>query len=105
MDPLMLRSRASWLWNGIVDLLLPPRCAECGEGLGPEDAANPLASALCPPCRTSFDRMQRGGCTLCQAAPPAVMLGETERCGACAGRPSPLAACLASVAFRGDAES
>jgi ComF family protein len=103
-----VKSRARWLWSGVVDLLLPPRCAECDGELESSDSRDPLATTLCRACRTRCERLEQGLCVLCQAAPPATILTQTpgaaERCDACATRPSPLEACLASVAFRGDAE-
>ncbi|MBW2272220.1 MAG: ComF family protein [Deltaproteobacteria bacterium] len=98
------KNKALWLWKGLVDLLLPPRCADCGIGIEAACSGDPLAPALCHVCRSRLDMLGCAVCALCQASPPATMLGETERCGACAGRSSPLAACLASVAYRGEAE-
>jgi ComF family protein len=98
------KSRLSWLWGGAVDLLLPLRCAECGAGLAGGSRGDPIASVLCRVCRGRLEMLERDLCVLCQAAPRATVLGEAQRCGACAGRSFPLAACLASAAFSDGSE-
>jgi ComF family protein len=80
-----------WL-RGLLELALPPVCADCGAAV--------LASAvLCARCDARLPRLPLDGCPRCQR--PGTRGAE---CGACAGRASPLAACCAAVAYQGDVE-
>jgi len=81
-----------WL-RGLVELLLPSCCAGCGVGV--------CASAvLCAACDARLPRLPANGCPRCQRA-----VRRGAACGACAGRASPLAACIAAAAYAGDVES
>ena len=88
-------------WRGLLELLLPARCATCR-------AAVVDSAALCPQCSASLPWLPRDGCTLCQARLQAT--GPTPadppraRCATCARRATPLDACWAAVAFDGEAE-
>lgn len=127
--PWPLRDRAQdsrrWLaelWGGALDLLLPATCASCG-------ASTQACDALCEGCDRKLPRLAADSCTLCQSVrvTPAG-LGEDESenenadenadgragvnagpcgylCASCRFTPSPLAACVAAVAFSGDVGS
>lgn len=84
----------SVLWRGVLDLALPPSCANCGASLD----AN---AALCPNCDRRFERIAIGLCPLCQEV---AAMSKGESCAACAASASPLTACVAAVRYAGDAE-
>ena len=83
------------LLRGLLELALPAACAACGAGV--EEGA-----ALCRRCDAALPRIPRNLCPLCQSAPVTDNAGP---CRACAGASSPLAACVAAVAFAGDVET
>jgi ComF family protein len=80
-----------WL-RGLLELALPPSCASCG-------TAVPASAVLCAACDARLPRFAAGGCPRCQR--PAT---RGAPCSACAGRASPLAACIAAAAYAGDVE-
>lgn len=80
-----------WL-RGLLELLLPPRCAGCG-------TAVPASALLCAACDARLLRLAAGGCPRCQR--PGT---RGAPCGACARLTSPLAACVAAAAYAGDVE-
>jgi ComF family protein len=86
---------------GLLDLLLPARCAACGAP--PEDR-----TALCPGCSANLPRLPIEGCSLCQtrlaSRRASTAAAVPRRCVACEGRRSPLYACIAAVALDGEAE-
>jgi ComF family protein len=79
------------LLRGLVDLVLPPRCAGCR---GPAD------TALCVRCAARLPRIPASHCRLCQEREACAPL---PRCGPCQARRRPLDACLAACWFEGDA--
>jgi len=79
-------SPARW-GAGLLDLVLPPACAGCGEA---------SSVPLCDPCRRGLAWIPGRACTSCQARAP---LPGSDRCGGCALRPSPLEACTAACWF------
>ncbi len=81
------------LLRGLLDLVLPPACAGCGCGVTPPQV-------LCAACAVRLPRLPRDACVRCQAAPagPGGL-----RCVACASRSGGLGACVAEVAFAGEA--
>lgn len=86
-----------WLhevWQGALELALPPTCASC---------AAPVAAgaALCRPCDARLERIAVPSCRLCQQ----VEVARDLFCGACEISASPLFACVAAVRFAGDAET
>lgn len=81
------------LWHGLVDLLLPPACAACG------DAAEDL---LCARCAARLPRIPGGRCALCQER-EAAAAERWPRCLGCARRRGPLQACVAGCWFEGEA--
>lgn len=86
---------------GLVDLLLPARCAACG--VTTEDRA-----ALCPGCSANLPRLPLEGCSLCQTRlhPTRATPAESppRRCASCEARRAPLDTCIAAAAFDGQAE-
>jgi ComF family protein len=79
------------LLRGLVELLLPARCAGCR---GPADAS------LCPRCAARLGRIPVSHCRLCQERPAS---GPDARCRTCHSRRRPLDACIAGCWFEGDA--
>jgi ComF family protein len=82
------------LLHGLLELLVPPSCAACGAGVEGD-------AALCRRCDAALPRLPRSLCLRCQAVTPT---GPGDLCGACAAAASPLAACVAAVAFADDVE-
>lgn len=80
------------LLTGLVDLLLPRRCARCGRKC---EAGAPL----CEPCAARLIRLPSSGCLRCQGPVP----GPQPCCAACTARPGPLRACVAEVVYAGEA--
>ncbi len=83
------------LWQGALEITLPPSCAYCGMAL--RDVA-----PLCGDCDDRIKRIPAGQCRLCQkvqACPPASI------CAACELGASPLHACVAAVHFAADVET
>jgi ComF family protein len=76
---------------GLLDLLLPPRCAGCG---------GPARAALCPPCGLRLPRIPRHHCTSCQRRPA---IPPSSRCSACQRLRRPLDGCIAGCWFEGEA--
>jgi ComF family protein len=74
---------------GLVDLLLPERCAACGA----EEAA------LCEACRAALPRLQAPLCERCGAP----VAWPVSRCRECAGRRLGFATARAAVAYEGAA--
>jgi ComF family protein len=68
----------------LLDLLYPPRCAACREGLD-SSAEEPF----CPTCRDAIDPVPPG-CARCGLPGPAPV------CGACLAAPPPFVACRAA---------
>lgn len=69
----------------LLDLLFPPRCPLCGEGLAGGDGAG--QGGLCPPCWTGLALPGEPSCTLCQRPLPsedASHHAEALRCAECA---------------------
>jgi len=79
------------LARGLLELLLPPRCAVCR---GPADAA------LCGRCSARLPRIPASHCCLCQERPACA---PDARCAGCRPRRRPLDACIAGCWFEGDA--
>ena len=73
----------------LLDLVLPRRCAACGEG----------EELVCAGCRAALRRLDGPLCARC-GAPTAWPL---ERCRECAGRRVPFASARAAVAYEGPA--
>ena len=73
----------------LVDLLLPDRCAACGEG----------EALVCASCRAALRRLGPPLCARC-GAPTA---WPVERCAECAGRRLAFASARAAVAYEGPA--
>ena len=83
------------LARGLLDLVLPPRCAGCSRALT-------ARGALCAACDRALARIDRSACPGCQdAASP----GPGARCDACVVASGPLDACCAAVWFEGAAAS
>ena len=84
------------LWKGLLDLVLPARCAGCSAWIAEEKGA------ICSACRGRLPWLAVDSCRLCQQAPrePA-----GTRCAACTQGNSPLDGCVAGVAFSGEIES
>jgi ComF family protein len=80
---------ASGFAAALLDLLYPPRCAACREGLG-SSAEEPF----CPICRGAVDPVPPG-CALCG------LPGPDPVCGACLAAPPPFVACRAAGLFGG----
>ena len=90
-----LRGAARGSFAGLLDLVVPPRCAAC-------DACPGSTSALCQSCNRRLQRIPLGRCALCQTAPVPEPGGF---CSACDGARRPFVACIAAVAFAGDLEN
>jgi ComF family protein len=73
----------------LLDLVLPRRCAACGEG----------EELICAACRAALRRLDGTLCTRC-GAPTVWPVG---RCRECAGRRVPFASARAAVAYHGPA--
>ena len=82
------------LLHGLLELLLPAACAACGAGVEGD-------AALCRRCDAALPRLPRNLCLRCQSATPT---DPGSLCRACASAASPLAACVAAVAFADDVE-
>ena len=80
---------ASGFAAALLDLLYPPRCAACREGLD-SSAEEPF----CPICRGAVDPVPPG-CTRCG------LPGPDPVCGACLAAPPPFVACRAAGLFGG----
>lgn len=76
---------------GLLDLLLPERCAACGRG----------EELLCAECRAALIVLRPPLCARCGA--PAAW--PVERCAECAGRRIPFATARAAVAYDGPARA
>ena len=76
---------------GLVDLLLPERCAACGRG----------EQLLCAECRAALAVLRPPLCARC-GAPTAWPVG---RCAECAGRRIPFTTARAAVAYDGPARA
>ncbi len=116
LGPLGQRAQHSlrWLaelWDGVLDLALPPTCAGCSAPIRACDA-------LCEPCDRKLPRLAEDSCALCQAVRVAPTDGLStqlkasagaSRCGnlcaTCEFARSPLSACVAGVVFSGDVGS
>ena len=81
------------LWRGVLDLLLPRACADCG---GPV----PGEAALCRTCDAGLPRLPAGLCLGCQDS---LVPSPEVRCPACRDRPRRRAASLAAISFTGPA--
>ncbi|MCG8591374.1 MAG: ComF family protein [Proteobacteria bacterium] len=81
--------------KGWIELLVPSRCAVCERWL-------PEPTAVCSACDAMWPWLSASHCSQCQARAP--WHGDT-RCLGCRGRRSPLAACLAAVAFDATVET
>jgi ComF family protein len=80
---------AAALANALLDVLYPPRCAACGEGLGSSEE-----EPFCPVCREAVDPVPPG-CARCgRPGPDAV-------CGACLAAPPAFTSCRAGGLFGG----
>ncbi|MFP8881600.1 MAG: double zinc ribbon domain-containing protein [Myxococcota bacterium] len=108
LGPFRERARDSrrWLaqlWSGALDLALPPTCAGCAAPIQARDA-------LCEHCDRRLPRLADDSCALCQAVRVTSAAGLSAGpsgglCASCEFALSPLAACVAAVAFSGDVES
>ena len=108
LGPFRERARDSrrWLaqlWSGALDLALPPTCAGCAAPIQARDA-------LCEHCDRRLPRLADDSCALCQAVRVTSAAGLSASpsgglCASCEFALSPLAACVAAVAFSGDVES
>jgi ComF family protein len=91
--------------SGLLDLLLPPLCAECGRSLEPRSAESPFASVhrvLCADCRHGLRFLSTRACMRCQeeVAGARAEAGESlELCAQCHDQRSPLHHCVASVVY------
>jgi ComF family protein len=90
MAPSFGRGRLRGWAAGALDLLLPPACCGCRR---PADSG----ALLCPACDRALPRLGSDRCRHCQQAPGPL-------CATCASQASPLAACVAAVAFEGIVE-
>jgi len=93
--------------RGLLDLVAPPRCADCRNPLGRDDAPTPLARVLCRGCGAGFERFPHPRCAHCQVPLPVLDAAEGPRhplCHDCTNRFSPLDSCTAGVVYRGEAE-
>ena len=81
MSSLAAPSGLRRLWDGFLDLVLPPRCLSCGV---------PVASlgTLCPACWRAITFLGAPCCTCC-GIPFDIDLGPTALCGACAAQTPP----------------
>ena len=110
-----LRGRVSELWRGLLDLALPPLCANCrvpirDAGCEPDSGT----AAFCGACHERLPWLTASGCSLCGTSVPRACPHESESaedfeqaklCPGCAEAPaSTLLACTAALAFEGDAE-
>lgn len=108
-----------------MDLFLPRVCASCGAGLvARETEISPIDAVLCGTCTQALPLLERDGCLLCQLPTSGFALDITDadveaqaevdtrlvgtrtdkHCPRCRAEASPLAACVATVAFSGSAE-
>lgn len=84
------------LASGWLDLLAPPRCADCGTGLERHDASESPA-VLCRSCQA---RLPHVSCTCHRPAPGRI----AEACPACSGWGADLPQCRASVIYGAGSE-
>jgi ComF family protein len=93
--------------RSFLDLLLPPRCAACGEdpprapnavGAGP-DAGAGTAAPLCDACAQGVDRVSDARCTRCGVPFPGG--GPAHPCPRCAEAPPPYARAQAAFLHGG----
>ncbi len=84
-----IRRAASALSSALLDLLYPPRCAACGEGL-----ASSAEEPFCPICRDAVEEVP-GGCSCCG------LPGPHETCGACLASAPAFVSCRAGGLFGG----
>jgi ComF family protein len=75
--------------TALLDLLYPPRCAACGEGL-----ASSAEEPFCEICREAVDPLPPG-CARCGRP------GPDSPCGACLAAPPAFASCSAAALFGG----
>ena len=74
---------------GLLDLLVPRRCAACGRG----------ERLVCPPCRAALAVLRPPLCARCGAP----VAWPVERCAECSGRRIAFATARAAVAYEGAA--
>ena len=87
------------LFDGFLDLLLPPQCCCCQCWVAPQPGQTP---ALCASCSAALPWLDAGSCVQCQQQPPRP---QTNRCAACDRKPSGLESCTAAVHYEGEVES
>ena len=85
----MIEAGAAALASALLDLLYPPRCAACGEGL-----ASSAEEPFCPVCREAVDPVP-SGCARCGLPGPDAV------CGACLAAPPAFTSCRAGGLFGG----
>ena len=95
--------RAVELWRGLIDLAIPPLCADCRAPTYPACGAE-RSRALCPACRGRLPWLAESGCRLCGEGEAVLRESLCSSCSGQRGRRSPLSACTAAVAFEGEAE-
>jgi ComF family protein len=90
-----LRTSILGLWQGTLDLVLPPSCLDCA-------APVPRDALLCVECDAKWVWLAAELCTRCQSALPAP---GGSRCPQCAVARGPLDACVAAFAYRDAVET
>ncbi|MEQ1687539.1 MAG: ComF family protein [Sphingopyxis sp.] len=78
-------------WQGLIDLVLPPRCVECGQVVQRD-------IGFCPACWTELRPLNGPACARCDM-PFGVAQGEGAMCGACIANPPPYERVLAPLAY------
>ncbi len=89
MNHMHVSNPASAFGAALLDLLYPPRCAACGEGI-----ASSALGPFCPVCRDAVDPVPPG-CRRCG------LPGPDPVCGACLADPPSFASCRAGGLFGG----
>lgn len=77
--------------QGLIDLVLPPRCVECGQVVQGD-------TGFCPECWAGLHFLNGPACARC-GTPFEVAQGEDALCAACIADPPPYARVIAPLAY------
>ncbi len=77
MEAASFKTALGRVWEGIWPLLWPPRCALCGEFIGPQLAG------FCPQCQGSFQTVSFPICQICGKPLPEISRPAGNICGFC----------------------